>query len=113
MTASATTETPPGDLFHRLDRLEDALRQLTAFVTDGQPGRLMRSVAASGAGSALLDTLDTIAAERDARSGDGSDPLDAFVALVSQKVAGRLNAAIAQAADDDETPPARKRARVS
>ncbi len=54
----------------RLARLEEGLRYVTYYVTDGQPKtRLPRSLSASGAGNRLLAIVEAIEAETDLREG--------------------------------------------
>ncbi|MCU1490818.1 MAG: hypothetical protein JWM85_2223 [Acidimicrobiaceae bacterium] len=51
----------------RLHRLEKGLCDLILYATEGQPHRAKRSLAAPAQGLALVELLEAITAERDAK----------------------------------------------
>lgn len=53
------------DIEERLRRLEDAAVSIIQYVTDGQPQRATRSLAAGSHGVSLVEFISTVQAERE------------------------------------------------
>jgi hypothetical protein len=84
------TEPTVPALFDRIDRLEQAVTGLLAYVTDNQVIRVTRSVAAGASGSVLLDFFNAIAAEQAARTPD-DDPLGDLGRALDARLCRRID----------------------